>query len=112
MTRFLDQATAIASADTSWAAGSVPVRLQGESSLKGKLATTIELVPLSDHGGCLLDRFEEATGARPYGVALAGARNYNLMAERMPIAFELALDAVDPNWTEHIDWAATNDAWE
>ena len=76
------------------------------------MATTIELVPLSEHGGQLLDRFEQSTGARPYGAGLGGARCYDLLAERMPIAFDLALDAVDPEWPEHISWAATGDAWE
>ena len=76
------------------------------------MATTIELVPLSEHGGHLLDRFEEATGARPYSAGDTGARRYDLLAERMPIAFDLALDAVDPEWPEHISWAATGDAWE
>jgi len=76
------------------------------------MARSIELAPLSEHGGFLLDQFEEATGARPYGVELAGARRYDLMAKRMPIAFDLALDAVDPGWTEHIDWARTGDDWE
>jgi hypothetical protein len=76
------------------------------------MATTIELVPLSEHGGRLLDQFELATGARPYGAGTTGARRYDLLAERMPIAFDLALDAVDPEWAEHISWTATDDAWE
>jgi hypothetical protein len=76
------------------------------------MARTVELVPTSEQGDHLLDRFEEATGARPYGLDLAGARRYDLAAERMPIAFDLALEAVDPEWSEHIAWTATSDAWE
>jgi hypothetical protein len=76
------------------------------------MTTTVELAPMSEHGGDLLDRFEDATGARPYGVDLTGARSYDLLADRMPVAFDLALDAVDPEWSEHINWTATNDAWE
>ena len=76
------------------------------------MATTIELVPLTEHGGDLLDRFEQATGARPFGAGATGARRYDLLAERMPVAFDLALEAVDPDWSKHIRWTATNDAWE
>ena len=76
------------------------------------MAATIELVPLSEHGEEVLDHFERLTGARPYSVASAGARGYDLMSARMPIAFEAELDDIDPSWTEHVDCSPTNDDWQ
>jgi hypothetical protein len=76
------------------------------------MAATIELVPLSEHGEDVLDRFERATGAMPYSAAAAGARGYDLMAAAMPIGFESVLDSIDPSWTEHLDCSATEDDWQ
>ena len=76
------------------------------------MAATIELVPLSVLGEEVLDRFERATGATPYSAGMEGSRGYDLMTDRMPIAFESVLDDIDPSWSEHVDCSATDDDWQ